>query len=42
MGPLTVQLLSLFFLTIGKNRESPAAYCQLATLKVRASQRAAG
>jgi len=27
------QLLSLFFLTIGKNRESPAAYCQLATLK---------
>lgn len=28
------QLLSLFFLTIGKSRESPAAYCQLATMKV--------
>ncbi|KAA1105215.1 hypothetical protein PGTUg99_013981 [Puccinia graminis f. sp. tritici] len=27
------QLLSLFFLTIGKSRESPAAYCQLATMK---------
>ncbi|MBW0506948.1 hypothetical protein O181_046663 [Austropuccinia psidii MF-1] len=27
------QLLSLFFLTIGKSRESPATYCQLATMK---------
>ncbi|GAA98388.1 uncharacterized protein L969DRAFT_93017 [Mixia osmundae IAM 14324] len=27
------QLLSLFFLTIGKSRESPASYCQLATMK---------
>ncbi|CAH7688472.1 hypothetical protein BY996DRAFT_6949290 [Phakopsora pachyrhizi] len=26
-------LLSLFFLTIGKSRESPATYCQLATMK---------
>lgn len=29
------QLLSLFFLTIGKSRESPATFCQLATMKVR-------
>ena len=28
------QLLSLFFLTIGKSRESPATYCQLSTMKV--------
>ena len=28
-----VQLLSLFFLTIGKARESPATFCQLATMK---------
>ncbi|KAH8923267.1 hypothetical protein BT69DRAFT_1242315 [Atractiella rhizophila] len=27
------QLLSLFFLTIGKSRESPAIYCQLMTMK---------
>ena len=27
------QLLSLFFLTIGKARESPATFCQLATMK---------
>ncbi|GBC07720.1 hypothetical protein RclHR1_07650007 [Rhizophagus clarus] len=27
------QLLSLFFMTVGKNRESPATYAQLATLK---------
>ncbi|EGG08346.1 uncharacterized protein MELLADRAFT_105138 [Melampsora larici-populina 98AG31] len=27
------QLLSLFFLTIGKSRESPATYCQLSTMK---------
>ncbi|GAA6059971.1 hypothetical protein JCM10212_001320 [Sporobolomyces blumeae] len=27
------QLLSLFFLRIGKSRESPAAYCQLGTMK---------
>ncbi|TIB05767.1 hypothetical protein E3P92_02587 [Wallemia ichthyophaga] len=28
-----IQLLSLFFLTIGKNKESPATYCQLATIR---------
>ncbi|TIC70162.1 hypothetical protein E3Q01_00051 [Wallemia mellicola] len=28
-----MQLLSLFFLTIGKNKESPATYCQLATIR---------
>jgi hypothetical protein len=28
-----MQLLSLFFLTIGKSRESPATFCQLATMK---------
>ncbi|CAG8774117.1 15445_t:CDS:2, partial [Racocetra fulgida] len=28
------QLLSLFFITIGKSRESPAAHVQLATIKV--------
>lgn len=27
------QLLSLFFLTIGKSREAPAAFCQLASIK---------
>ena len=27
------QLLSLFFLTIGKNKEAPATFCQLATMK---------
>ncbi|KAI5477961.1 hypothetical protein MNV49_005753 [Pseudohyphozyma bogoriensis] len=27
------QLLSLFFLTIGKSRESPATFCQLGTMK---------
>lgn len=26
------QLLSLFFLTIGKSRSAPATYCQLATM----------
>jgi hypothetical protein len=29
------QLLSLFFLTIGKSREAPATLCQLAAMKVR-------
>ena len=28
------QLLSLFFMAVGKNKESPATYAQLATLKV--------
>lgn len=28
------QLLSLFFLTIGKSRSAPATYCQLATMQV--------
>ena len=28
------QLLSLFFLTIGKSRSAPATYCQLATMMV--------
>ena len=28
-----MQLLSLFFLTIGKNKESPATFCQLATIR---------
>jgi hypothetical protein len=27
-------LLSLFFLTIGKSRESPATYCQIASMRV--------
>jgi hypothetical protein len=29
------QLLSLFFMAVGKNKESPATYAQLATLKVK-------
>ena len=28
------QLLSLFFLTIGKSRSAPATYCQLAAMQV--------
>jgi hypothetical protein len=31
------QLLSLFFLRIGRNRDAPAAYCQLALMKVRSA-----
>lgn len=27
-------LLSLFFLTIGKSRETPAIYCQIASMRV--------
>jgi len=30
---IVVQLLSLFFLRIGKSRESPATFCQLGTMK---------
>ena len=29
------QLLSLFFMAIGKNKESPATYAQIATIKVK-------
>jgi hypothetical protein len=31
-------LLSLFFLTIGKSRETPAIYCQIASMRVRTSR----
>jgi hypothetical protein len=27
-------LLSLFFLTIGKSRETPATYCQIVAMRV--------
>jgi len=29
-----MSLMSLFFLTIGKTRECPATYCQIATIRV--------
>ncbi len=30
-------LLSLFYLTIGKTKDMPATYCQIASMRVRAS-----
>ncbi len=32
-------LLSLFYLTIGKTRDTPAIYCQIASMKVSSSAR---
>ncbi|KAF8202212.1 hypothetical protein BJ912DRAFT_1019144 [Pholiota molesta] len=31
--PITTGLLSLFYLTIGKTRDAPAAYCQIASMR---------
>jgi len=32
-------LLSLFFLTIGKSRETPATYCQIVAMRVSEKRR---